>query len=349
MLRNNPVFQEDLNAILKDKAVPWEQLQNKTVFVTGATGLIGYTLICALLQYSLFCGGNIHVTALIRDRKRAEEKFADWFPEVKSILTFREGIVEALPEVCGTVDYIVHCACPTGSSYFVEHPVETIETIYSGTKQVLDLARRKQSSGVAFLSSMEVSGEIKTREKLRESDLGYLNISSLRSSYPEGKRLAENLCCAYAKEYGVPVTIARLAQTFGPGVDRNDGRVFAYMARCALEGQNIRLNTDGSKENMYLYTMDAVSAILLLLVKGENGEAYNVANETSYCSIKRMAELVAGIFGKGSVDVEINVGQASREYPPVGYLNLDTTKLNTLGWSPRVGLLNMYGRMMSVF
>ena len=179
--------------------------------------------------------------------------------------------------------------------------------------------------------------------------MGYLNISSFSSSYPEGKRLAENLCCAYAKEYGVPVTIARLAQTFGPGVDRNDGRVFAYMARCALEGQNIRLNTDGSKENMYLYTMDAVSAILLLLVKGENGEAYNVANETSYCSIKRMAELVAGIFGKGSVDVEINVGQVSREYPPVGYLNLDTTKLNTLGWSPRVGLLNMYDRMMSVF
>ena len=348
MLRDNPVFQEDLGAVLKDKTIPWEQLRSRTVFVTGATGLVGYTLTCALLQYSLSCNGNIHVIALVRDRKKAEEKFADWFPNAENILIFQEGTVEVLPEICSAVDYIVHCACPTGSSYFVEHPVETIETIYTGTRRVLELARKKRVSGVVFLSSMEVYGEVKTRNKLKEGDLGYLDITASRSSYPGGKRMAETLCCAYAKEFGVPVTIARLAQTFGPGVDRNDERVFAYIARCALRGQNILLNTDGSKENMYLYTMDAVSAILLLLLKGERGLAYNVANEATYCSVKEMAELVANALG-GGVRVEINVGRLNEKYPPAGCLNLDATRLHSLGWGARHELKNMYVRMINAF
>lgn len=350
MLRDNPIFQEDLETILKDESVPWKQLRNKTVFITGATGLIGYTLTCALLQYNLSRSGNILVVALTRDRKKAEEKFSDWFPDAGKWLYFLEGSVENLPEIPGTVDYIVHCACPTGSSYFLEHPVETIEAIYEGTKKTLELAREKHALGMVFLSSMEVYGEIKIRDKLREDDLGYIDILSPRSSYPEGKRLAENLCCAFAKEYGVPVTITRLAQTFGPGVDWNDGRVFAYMARCALNGQDICLNTDGSKENMYLYTMDAVSAMILLLVKGERGEAYNAANKTSYCSVRDMARLVAESLGRDEISVELNVGQAkSQQYRPAGYLRLDTSKLEQLGWRPTISLENMYIRMAGTF
>lgn len=350
MLRNHPVFQEDLAAILRDPVVPWEELRGRTVFITGATGLIGYTLTSALLQYDLERGGNIRVVALVRDRKKAEEKFADWLAASGSWLDFLEGTVEDGPEVPGQVDYIVHCACPTGSAYFVEQPVETIGTIYAGTKYVLELARKKTARGVVFLSSMEVYGEVKTRRKLLETDLGYIDVTSPRSSYPEGKRLAENLCCAYAKEYGVSVTIARLAQTFGPGVDRMDGRVFAYMVRCALAGENIRLSTNGSKENMYLYTMDAVSAILLLLVKGERGTAYNTANEETYCSVKEMAELAAKTLGRGAVAVEINVSPENiGRYPPNSYCLLDVTRLGKLGWSARTGLAEMYRRMAETF
>ena len=171
MLRDSLIFQEDLHAILQNPAVPWKYLRNKTVFITGATGLIGYTLTCALLQYYLTSAGNVRVIALVRDRKKAEEKFADWLPEAQEALTFVEGTVEEPPEIPCMLDYIVHCACPTGSSYFVEHPVETVETIYRGTKQILELARKKGTSGVIFLSSMEVYGEIRNRNKLQESVL----------------------------------------------------------------------------------------------------------------------------------------------------------------------------------
>lgn len=350
MLRDKPVFQEDMDAILNDRIVPWDELRGRTVFITGSTGLIGYALTSALLQYNLKRGGNIQVIALVRDGKKAEEKFTDWFATGGTQLSFLEGTVEDGPEIPGRVDYIIHCASPTASVYFMEHPVETIGTIYTGTKYVLELARGKAAQGVVFLSSMEVYGEIRTRQKLPETDLGYIDVTLPRSSYPEGKRLAETLCCAYAKEYGVPVTIARLAQTFGPGVDRSDGRVFAYMARCALAGENIRLNTDGSKENMYLYTMDGVSAILLLLVRGERGIAYNVANEETYCSIKEMAELVAKTLGRGAVGVEVNVGQGDiGKYRPDGYCRLDVSRLKELGWNAHTDLAEMYRRMAAAF
>lgn len=350
MLRDNPVFQEDMDAILNDRTVPWDELRGRTVFITGTTGLIGYVLTSALLHYNLKRGGDIRVTALVRDRKKAEEKFADWFAAGSTQLSFLEGTVEDRPEIPGTVDYIVHCASPTASAYFAERPAETIETIYAGTKYVLEAARQKAVRGIVFLSSMEAYGEIRTRQKLTETDLGYIDVTLPRSSYPEGKRLAETLCCAYAKEYGVPVTIARLAQTFGPGVNRSDGRVFAYMARCALAGENIRLNTDGSKENMYLYTMDAASAILLLLVKGERGGIYNAANEETYCSIKEMAELVAKTLGRGAIEVEVSVGQNDiGKYPPNGYCELDVSRLKELGWSAHTDLAEMYRRMIEVF
>lgn len=344
------MFQEDMAALLNDPIVPWNELRGRTVFITGATGLIGYTLVSALLQYNLERGGNIRVIAMVRDRKKAEGKYAQWLTASGTQPVFLEGTAEDEPEVSGIVDYIVHCACPTDSAYFAEHPAETIGAIYTGAKYVLELARKKAVQGIVFLSSMEVYGEVKIRQKLSEGDLGYIDLTSPRSSYPEGKRLAENLCCAYAAEYGVPVTIVRLAQTFGPGVDRSDGRVFAYMARCALAGENIRLNTDGTKENMYLYTMDAVSAILLLLVKGKRGSAYNAANERTYCSIREMAELVAKMLGRGSIEVEINVGQRDLEkYRPDGYCRLDVSKLTELGWNAYTGLAEMYRRMAEAF
>jgi len=346
MLEKDQVFQEDLDRLIHTAYIPWDELRGKTVYVTGATGLIGYTLASALLQFGLRRGGMVHVIALVRDKQKAEERFSDQLA-AGARLTLVEGAVEAPPAISCPVDYVIHCAAPTASGYFADHPAETIDTIYTGTRQMLELARDKCALGVIFLSSMEVYGTVGTREKLAETELGYVDLFSPRSSYPEAKRLAENLCCCYASEYGVPVTIVRLAQTFGPGVDRDDGRVFAYMARCALEGRDIRLNTDGSKESMYLYTADAAAAILLLLVRGERGQAYNAANEGTCCSIKEMGELVARTLGGGQIRVRISEGQGdSKRYRSNGYLYLDTSRLRALGWAAKTGLREMYERMV---
>lgn len=324
--------------------IPWETLAGKTILVTGATGLIGRTLIETLLRRQ---GEKPTVLALVRDTTRARALFGgDTIPPE---LQFVEGTVERLPEIVEPVDYIVHGACPTASAYFVEHPVETVATIVDGTRNALELAREKRVRGMVHLSSMEVYGQITTREPLAEEALGYIDLASVRSSYSEGKRMAECLCHAYAAEYGVPVKVARLAQTFGTGVARDDGRVFAYMARCALNGENIVLKTDGSKENAYLCTNDAATAILGLLERGAAGETYNVANEATYCSVKEMAELVAQTLGGGKISVHTGADSSCGLYPPAGCLNMSTEKLRSLGWNPTIGLEEMYRRMVEGF
>ena len=347
MWTENEVFQEDLERLAKMNYIPWDALAGKRILVTGATGLIGYTLASALLYYSKTRNTRIQVIALVRDIQRAQKKFEAQLAE-KCDLELIQGTVEALPEIYGDVDYIIHGASPTASAYFVEKPVETIMTAIIGTRNMLELAREKEVAGFVYLSSMEVYGEVTSGAAQKEENLGYIDLFSLRSSYPESKRMAENLCYAYTGEYGIPVTVARLAQTFGPGVDWNDGRVFAYAARCALTGKDIRLKTSGTKENMYLYTADAISALLLLLAKGERGTAYNIGNSKTYCSVKEMAEIAVQALGNGSVSVLTNTANKAETaglYPPESHLKLDTQKLEKLGWKETTDLAEMFCRM----
>lgn len=348
MWTETPVFREDLERLAICSYIPWDRLEGKAVLITGATGLIGYTLTSALLYREQQSDTGMEVIILVRDIQRAKRKFRKQLDE-NCKLTFIEGAVEDDIHFDGPVDYIIHGASPTASAFFVQHPVETIETIVGGTRSILELAKRKQVSGLIYLSSMEVFGRVLSNDVLSEDDIGYIDLFSPRSSYPEAKRLAETMCCAYASQYQVPVSIARLVQTIGPGVERDDQRVFAYMARCALDKTDIRLATSGNKKNMYLYTADAVGAILLLLLDGERGTAYNVGDPETYCSIKEMGEMVARGPGGGDISVITNTGGPSGLYPPEGSLDLSIEKLLSLGWRPSRDLQQMFLRLMAGF
>lgn len=338
------VIWQDLDRIISDPVIPWEKLQKKTVLITGATGLIGCLVTRALLHRSKTYSEEIRVLALVRDPEKALALFGRVGPELIA------GSVEAMPAINGPVDHIIHCACPTDSGFFLNHPVDTIDTILSGTRNILELAREKQSEGVIFLSSMEVYGKVETEILLSEDTLGQIDLMSPRSCYPMAKRMAENMCCSYYAQHGVPVTVCRLCQTFGPGVGVDDKRVFAFMARCALAGKDIELATSGSKKNMYLYTADAVTAILTILLSGAAGEVYNAANPDTYCSVKDMAHMVADAFGQGRIQVRTNTSiDATAKYPPDTFLYLDTRKLCALGWKPAVNLQEMYTRMIAAY
>ena len=338
------VIREDMERIAQDRQIPWEQMNRKRILVTGATGLIGSTVIRALLHRNRKYGDQIHIIAMARDRAKAESCFAVKNDDLEILI----GNVVTMPEISGPVDYIIHGACPTDSSFFQNRPVDTIDAILAGTKNILELAREKDSAGVVFLSSMEVYGKVEQEILLGEDLLWNLDLMSPRSSYPMAKRMAEHLCCSYAAQYGVNAMICRLAQTFGPGVRADDKRIFAYLARCVLSGKNIELATSGAKKNMYLYTADAVTAILTILLRGQSGEIYNAANPETYCSVKEMAQAVAEEFGNGEISVKTNVGSGgTAKYPPDTFLKLDIRKLQELGWRPAVDLMGMYGRMLS--
>ena len=309
-----------------------KDLQGKRILITGATGLIGK----ALARTAANCGMDI--IAVSRNAERAKK-------ELSSIpgITILESDIIHLSQKDLDVDYIIHGAANTSSKAFIEEPADIIKENVQGMVNILEFARMNPVKSFVFLSSMEVYGTQETDEKIDEMHNAKLDPMNPRFCYPESKRLCENLCASYYKQYNLQAKVVRLTQTFGPDVHYNDPRVFAEFARCAIEGRDIILHTKGTTKRSYLYTEDAASAVFTVLRQGKPGEAYNAANESTYCSIYEMAEMVAEKCAKGKIRVLIQEDDINKfGYAPPLHMNLDTRKLQALGWKPTVGLQEMF-------
>lgn len=347
-LLENSLFIQDLDNIISDANIPWERLKNKHILVTGATGLIGKTVVHCLLHYAESNKTEIDIYVLVRDVIRAKNTFK--LNLEYSELHFLEGDISAFAEYPNTIDYIIHCASNTASTAFVEKPVETLSTGLIGTYKMLNYARNGKISGMVYLSSMEVYGKSDKGTVIYENDVAPFDPAIVRNCYPVSKLACECLCCAYAKEYNLPVVSLRLTQTFGPGVSWDDKRVFAEFMRCAICGNDIVLKTKGDTERCYLYTFDAVRAILIAMLKGQKGEIYNVANKNTYCSIKQMAEIVIDSIGEKKSVVRIEEQDVSKYgYADTLYSLLSTEKIESIGWIAKYDLPEMFKRMASCF
>lgn len=323
------IFEEDIENIIKD--FDMSVFNGKTVLVTGATGLIGKLSVKSLLN----SGFNTKVIALIRNEQKGLKVLGR-----NENLEFLVQDINEQVKFDKNVDYIIHGASVTSSSDFVNKPVETILTAINGTKNVLEFARsQKDLLGMVYLSSLEVYGK-PLKEDTKENDYGYTDVLSPRSSYSEGKRMTETLCISYGSEYNTPVRIARLSQTFGAGVDKNDTRVFAQFAKSVINKQNIILHTKGETKRNYCYTTDAVRAIFTVLTKGENNSAYNVANKNTYISIADMAKSLEN----KNTKVIFEIDDKNRGFNPTMQICLNTEKLEKLGWSAKVDLAQMFER-----
>ena len=343
---DNAVLQEDLERAVKE-GFAVEQLKDAKVLVTGATGLLGSQVVKYLLCLNRL--KELHITVIISVRNKEKAKKVFPYLEENPSLILLEGDINEEIRYDGEVDYIVHGASPTSSKYFVSNPVETIRTALDGTTNILSFAEKKKIKGMVYLSSLEVYGTpAKDAGLISEKDYGYIEPLSTRSSYSEGKRMVECLCVSYAEEYGVPVKIARLSQSFGAGVEYHDGRVFAEFARCAIEKKNIVLHTEGKTVRSYCYTMDAVTALVSILLDGAVGEAYNVTNMRTAISIYDMAELVCKVLPDSGISVEKDLPEdiSSFGYNPEMVIRLDSSKLEKLGWRATVDLEEMYQRLI---
>ena len=205
-----------------------------------------FALLAADKKYNL----NLKVLAFVRNEKKAKAIFAG---EANDQLAFVvTDILEPVPQNI-IADYLIHGASVTASRMMVEQPVETIMTAIQGTRNMLQFAERCKMESMVYLSSMEVYGIMpKEQVEVKETDLGYINPLEIRSSYSEGKRMSECLCAAFASEYNVNVKIARLAQTFGAGIAKDENRVFAQFARSVIEKKDIVLHTRGEKSKLLL-------------------------------------------------------------------------------------------------
>ena len=341
----NTIVKEDIQMIVDTNDIPWDRLKEKTVAVTGATGLIGRTMVWALLEANKKYNLGLQILAFVRNEAKAQDMYTG---VDKTGLTFVcQDILKPVPKDI-KADFLIHGASITASKMMVEQPVETITTAIDGTRNMMEFAAGCQMEGVVYLSSMEAYGIVPDGcGEVREADLGYIDPLNIRSSYSEGKRMVECLCASYASEYGVPVKIARLAATFGAGIDPWENRVFAQFARSVIAGEDIVLHTKGEKANCYCYTVDAITGILLLLLKGEVGQAYNVCNMDTFCSIKEMADTFVRVGNCSSKLVfDIPEDLASLGYAPTSIMKLNSEKIMQLGWRPRVDMPTMADRLM---
>ena len=339
------ILQSDIEELMNGD-ISFEKFDNKVVLITGATGLIGSQLVKLLACVNRKQNINVRILAMIRDYEKAQRVLNNVLYQDNIQLIYGD-ILEDIPYE-GSVDYIIHTASATSSRFFIKRPVETIDIIINGTKNILEFAKEKKVHSMVYISSLEVYGIPIVNLPIDETSYGYIDPLQVRSSYSEGKRMAECLCCSYAEEYGVPVKIVRLSQTFGAGVEYNDTRVFAEFARCAIEKRDIILHTDGNTVRTYCYTKDALAAILLVLLKGNNREAYNVTNENTKISIRDMAFLVCNLVKSSKIKVVFDKSSdvSMYGYNPEMIIVLNTDKIKKLGWHPTVDLPEMFCRLI---
>lgn len=336
------ILEEDFEYIIRSLG-DFSLLKHSTVLVTGATGLVGSFIVKMLNYMNKYHGLNITIVALIRNQDKAREILSD------CDVTYILGDICNMPKIDSVIDYIIHCAAITKSIEMISIPVEVTEGIIIGTKNLLQVAYEKRVKSMVYLSSLEVYGQTnQALEFAKEEDLGYIEIQNVRNCYPLSKRMAENLCYAYHSEYKVPVKIARLAQVFGAGILKEESRVFGQFAKSAINKEDLILHTDGLSTGNYCYTADAVLAIVLLLLNGENGEIYNVSNEVNCMTIGQMADLVASIIAKGQINVKYEIQDGNKfGYAVPMHLKLSSEKIRTLGWKPKYNMIDMYCRMIA--
>ena len=323
-----------------------DRLNNKTVMITGGTGFIGSLLVRFFSFLNLQQQRNITVVLLVRDEEKARKIIGN----ISNVTLVRGDICDAsvISAIQMGINYIFHCAATTVSRTMVEKPVEVAEGIVLGTSNIMKLARNKNAESVIYLSSMEVYGKFDYNSgTVCEEQLGFVEIMNSRSCYPLGKRMAENICFDYCSEYGIPVKIARLTQTFGPGVLQSDHRVFAQFAWSVIHGEDIVLHTKGESDTNCCYTADVILALFLLLFYGKSGEAYNVTNEANHMTVREMAELVVNKIAHGNISVKVEMDDHNvNGYAAPTKLNLSSQKIKKLGWNPKFGIEQMYTRMI---
>jgi UDP-glucuronate decarboxylase len=328
------LYQEDIRyAAALD--LPWEKMKDSSFLISGATGLIGSFLVDVLMKKNLEEDLNCRIYALGRSEEKARKRFSYCYAsEYFQFIPY--DINEPLAgEQIGTVGYAVHLASNTHPMQYATDPIGTITTNIFGVKNMLDFCVEHQAKRFAFASSNEVYGENRGDvEKFDEDYCGYIDCNTMRAGYPESKRCGEALCQAYLAQKKLDVVIPRLTRSYGPTLLKSDTKALSQFLHKAIHGENIVLKSEGTQYYSYTYAADAVSGLLTVLLLGESGEAYNIADEASDIRLKDLAGLIAEICGC-QVIFEIPDATERAGYSKATKARLDSTKLQKLGWSAR--------------
>lgn len=345
-LYDNKWYMEDLDYVA-GLDLPWEKLQGKSIFFSGATGLVGSFFIDVIMrknQYGLGCT----VYALGRNKEKAKIRFSKWIDDYQFIFIPYDINKPLIYDDFGTIDYVLHMASNTHPMQYSTDPIGTITTNIIGTQNMLEFAIKHHAMRFAFTSSNEIYGENRGDVEMFDEDYcGYINSNTVRAGYPESKRCGEAFCQAYKVQKGLDVVIPRLTRSYGPTMLMTDTKAISQFIRKGIAGENIVLKSAGTQYYSYTYMADAVSGLLYVLLKGENGEAYNIADKRSDIKLKDLAIIIAGITDK-KVVFEIPNAVEAAGYSIATKARLDGSKLRKLGWSAKYDIQDGMKRTINI-
>lgn len=334
----NPTIYEDICEII-DCSLPWIAFRKKTILITGASGFIGSYLALTLLELNDRFNLDLHVVALIRNKKKGLDKYGVLLKRADFEIVIQDICQEI--SYCQSVDYIIHAASQASAEYFENDPVGTINANLIGTINVLEFARHQEAPEILFVSSLKVYGTVSDgAQSLHEEVAGYLNLLSYKNCYAEGKRAGEMLCQCYAKQYGLDVKIARPCYIYGASTLEDD-RVWAQFIANIVYRQNILLKSSGAAYRSFCYVSDAVAALFTILLKGVGGTPYNISEHQSNITIRKMAQIAVSCFPERMLSLSY-ANKEDEKMPELRFENtpeiLDNRKIKQLGWTGKVSI-----------
>lgn len=326
MMRN--IYLEDLKTIqtiIPNLAV----LFDCSILVTGASGMIGKSIVDFLLLLNDTKKVNMKIYAACRTKASFDNAFQD--NNSRSDLLFFEYNALIPFETDFHWDYIIHAASPATPKSYNKQPVETMGSNYVGINTLLNYCANNKNTRLLYVSSSEVYGKKEEIKPYKEDDYGFVDILNYRSCYPIAKRAAETLCTAYHKEYDVDFVVVRPGHVFGPTMKDDDDRAASQFLREGACGHNIIMKSEGTQIRSHCYVVDCVSAIITVLLNGETGCAYNISNPKSVSSIREFAMCVSLCTGV-QVVFEVPTREESSAFNPMNNSSLDSSLLEALGW-----------------
>lgn len=346
-LYENHLYMEDVNRV-GNLNLPWEKLKDKSVLLSGATGLLGSFFIDVILEKNRTENLNCTVYALGRNKDKASDRFCRYYNDKHLVFIKYDVKLPFVRDDLGTIDYVLHLASNTHPLQYSTDPVGTITTNIIGLNNMLEFAVKHHATRFSFASSNEVYGENRGDvEFFDETYCGYINPNTLRAGYPESKRCGEALCQAYKKQEGLDIVIPRFTRSYGPTMIMSDTKAISQFIKKGIFGEDIVLKSEGNQYYSYQYMSDSVSGLFTIILCGKNGEAYNVAHESGDITLKKLAELIAGLSGNRVV-FELPDEIEAAGYSTATKARLDGRKLSNLGWHPEYDINNGVSRTINI-
>lgn len=296
----------------------------KIILVTGGAGFIGCHLCRELLNLGniVYCIDNLSSGSFENVKELTQnENFH-----------FNQHDIEGYYHQEGELDEIYHLACPASPPFYQANPIKTLDTNYFGTKNILELAKNKRCK-VLLTSTSEVYGDPQISPQC-ENYWGNVNPIGIRSCYDEGKRISETLMIEYERKYNIDIKIARIFNTYGPRMNKNDGRVVSNFINQLLYDNDITVYGNGTQTRCFNYIDDTVDGLILLMnTKGVRGPI-NIGNENEI-TINELLDILQSLAPKSGSDIIFKIlpGDDPKQRKPDIKMAKDLLK-----WEPKTEL-----------